>query len=195
MLSLKEKYHKEAVPGMKEKFGYKNNLAVPNISKVTVNTGFGRLIAGKTKNETEKICKGILDDISLIAGQKPVLTISKKSIASFKLRKGVPIGAKVTLRGQKMWDLLERLNNIALPRTRDFNGINPDAIDNSGNLTIGIKEHISFPEVIAEKASKIFGLQVIVSTSAKNKEQGLELFKLLGFPLKGHLSKSEPSGN
>ncbi len=194
MLKLKEKYYTEVIPKMKEKFGYKSNLAVPAIQKVTVNTGFGRLVAGKTKQEIEKACAEIVNDLATITGQKSVLTNAKHSIASFKLRKGMPVGAKATLRGEKMYGLLERLICIALPRTRDFSGISPDAVDKAGNLTIGIREHISFPEVSAEKASKIFGLEIVISTSAKSKEEGLELFRLLGFPLRQSLSESEPKG-
>ncbi len=191
MDSLKEKYYKEIVPELKKQFGYKNNLAVPRIRKVTVNTGFGRLIAGKTEQESEKIYKNILDDLMLVCGQGPCLTRAKKSIAGFKLRQGFPVGAKITLRGQKMYDFLEKLIYIALPRTRDFEGLSPDAVDKTGNLTVGIKEQIVFPEVSAEKSSGLFGLEIAISTTAKHREQGLELFKLLGFPLKGVLNESK----
>jgi large subunit ribosomal protein L5 len=184
MIGLKEKYNKEVVLGMQEKFGYKNNMAVPKIEKVIVNTGFGRLISGKSSKDSEKIYKEILDALVLIVGQKPVLTKSKKSISGFKLREGTPIGAKITLRGQKMYDLLERLVFIVLPRTRDFAGLEPSSVDKEGNLTIGIKEHIIFPEISPEKVRKIFGLEITVVNSAKTKEQGLELFRLLGFPIK-----------
>jgi len=183
-MGLKEKYNKEVMSAMREKFGYKNNMAVPRIEKVVVNTGFGRLISGKSQKDSEKIYKQILDALVLIVGQKPVLTKSKKSISGFKLRDGIPIGAKITLRGQKMYDLLERLVFIVLPRTRDFAGLEPNSIDMAGNLTIGIKEHIIFPEISPEKAKKIFGLEITVVNSAKTKEQGIELFRLLGFPIK-----------
>ncbi len=194
MIGLKEKYNKEAMPAMREKFGYKNNMAVPKIEKVVVNTGFGRLVSGKSQKDSEKIYKEILDALCLIVGQKPVLTRAKKSISGFKLRDGMPIGAKITVRGQKMYDLLERLVFIVLPRTRDFAGLEPSSIDKEGNLTIGIKEHIIFPEISPEKAKKIFGLEITVVNSAKTKEQGLELFRLLGFPIKTSLSESEPKG-
>ncbi|MEA3452876.1 MAG: 50S ribosomal protein L5 [Patescibacteria group bacterium] len=184
MIGLKEKYNKEAMPAMREKFGYKSNMAVPSIKKVVVNTGFGRLISGKSGKDSEKIYSEILDALVLIVGQKPVLTNSKKSIAGFKLRDGIPVGAKITLRGQKMYDLLERLIFIVLPRTRDFAGLEPTAIDKEGNLTIGIKEHIIFPEIHPEKVRKIFGLEITVVNDAKTKEEGLELFRLLGFPIK-----------
>jgi large subunit ribosomal protein L5 len=184
MLRLKEKYKKKAVPAMMEKFGYKNTLAVPQIEKVVINTSFGRLVAGKSKQETEKEYKGILDTLALIAGQKPILTKAKKSISGFKLRKGMPVGANVTLRRQKMYDLLDRLIHIVLPRTRDFSGLEPSSVDKEGNLTIGIKEHIVFPEVSAEDAKRIFGLELTIVTDAKTREEGLELFKSLGFPIK-----------
>jgi len=184
MLRLKEKYTKEAIPQMRERFGYKNTLAVPRIEKVVINTSFGRLVTGKSKQETEKEYKGILDALALIAGQKPVLTKAKKSISGFKLRQGMPVGAKVTLRGQKMYDLLDRLIHIVLPRTRDFAGLEPSSVDKEGNLTIGIKEHIVFPEISAEHIKRIFGLELTVATNAKTRKEGLELFKSLGFPLK-----------
>jgi len=184
MLRLKEKYEKKAVPAMMAKFSYKNALAVPQIKKVIVNTGFGRLVAGKSKQETEKEYKGILDALILIVGQKPVLTKAKKSISGFKLRQGMPVGAKVTLRKQKMYDMLDRVIHIILPRTRDFAGLEPSSVDKEGNLTIGIKEHIVFLEVGAEDAKRIFGMEITVVTNAKTREEGLELFKSLGFPIK-----------
>ncbi len=179
---------------MKEKFGYKSALAVPRFEKVIVNTSFGRLVAGKTRQESEKIYKDILEDLALLTGQKPILTLAKNSISSFKIREGAPIGAKVTLRKKMMNDFLERLINLVLPRTRDFAGINPKSIDREGNLTIGIKEHIIFPEVSDESVRRVFGLEVTVITNAKNREENLELFKLLGFPIKKSLSESEPNG-
>lgn len=183
-VKLKEKYQKEVVPEMRRRFGYKSPMAVPRIEKVVVNTGFGREAGGKTSDERKKLAQTIVDDLSLICGQKPVLTKAKKAIAGFKIRKGMPIGAKVTLRKQKMYDFLERLIYIALPRSRDFRGISPKSVDQEGNLTIGIKEQIIFPEVLAEKAKNIFGLEVTVVTNAKNREESLELLKLLGFPIK-----------
>jgi large subunit ribosomal protein L5 len=184
MLRLKEKYIKEVVPVMMEKFGYKSKMAVPKILKAVVNVGFGRLVAGKTKQEREKICQEILDDLALITGQRPVLTSARKSISGFKVRKGMKIGAKVTLRKQKMYDFLERLIHIALPRTRDFKGINQKSIDKQGNLTIGIREHIVFPEVAQESIKRIFGFEITIVTNAKTREEAIELFKLLGFPIK-----------
>jgi large subunit ribosomal protein L5 len=184
MLKLKDKYIKEVVPEMMKKFGYRNKMAVPKIEKVVINTGFGREISGKTSEEQKKIQEAILNDLSLICGQRPVLTQAKKSIASFKIRKGLLIGARVTLRGKKMDDFLMRLIHIALPRSRDFRGIEENAIDKKGNLTIGIREHISFPEISPEQVKKIFGLEVTIVTNAKSREEGLELLKLLGFPIK-----------
>ncbi|MCD6178218.1 50S ribosomal protein L5 [bacterium] len=184
IIHLKDKYKKEVIPKMKEKFGYKNDMAVPSIKKVVVNVGFGRYVTNKTPQERESFINFLLNDLALITGQKPVLKNAKKSISGFKLRKGMPVGAVCTLRGQRMYDFLERLIHIALPRSRDFKGIDQKSIDKNGNLTIGIKEHIVFPEVSPEKAKQIFGLEVSVVTNAKTREEGLELFKLLGFPIK-----------
>lgn len=183
-MSLKEKYQKEAVPAMMEKFGYKNCMAVPRIIKVTVNSSFGKNAAAKTSGERDKMLNFIVQDISLIAGQKATLIKSKKSIAGFKLRAGIEVAAMATLRKNKMWDFLERFIYLSLPKSRDFKGINLTAVDNNGNLSVGFREHINFPEISAEKEKAIFGLQITVSTNAKNREKGLELFKLLGFPIK-----------
>ena len=177
-MKLQEKYQKQVISAMKEKFGYKNNLAVPKIGKVTINTGIGRF--RDNQNAMEEIKKSL----ALIAGQQSVFTLAKKSIASFKTRQGMKIGMKVTLRGKRMHDFLERLINFALPRSRDFRGLDEKTVDQKGNMTIGIKEHIIFPEISHEEVRTIFGLEVCVSTNAKNREEGLELFKLLGFPIK-----------
>lgn len=184
MLRLKEKYNKEVVPEMMKKFGYKSPLAVPKTKKVVVNTGFGRLVSGKASKDQEKILESILGDLSLITGQKPIKTLAKKSIASFKIRESIPIGAKVTLRKKMMYDFLERLIHVALPRSRDFQGITPSSFDKKGNLTIGVREHIAFPEVSPEKTKNIFGLEITVATNAKSREEGVELLKLMGFPIK-----------
>ncbi len=181
---LLEKYGQEVVPEMMKKFGYKNKMAVPKINKVVVNTSFGRQVAGKTQDEQKKIVDFILEDLSLLCGQRPVITYAKKSIASFKIRQGMPLGAKVTLRGKKMIDFLERLIHLVLPRSRDFKGIPAESIEKKGNLTIGIQEHIAFPEILPEKAKNIFGLEITVATTAKTHEGGLELLKLMGFPIK-----------
>lgn len=183
-MNLKEKYKKQIIPEMMKVMGYKNIMAVPKLEKAVLNTGFGKMLSGKTGDEQKKAYTAILEDLALIAGQKPVLTRAKKSIAAFKLRQGMPVGAKVTLRGAKMYDLIERLINIALPRSRDFRGLDPKSIDKKGNLTIAIKEHIIFPEVSPEKARSIFGLEATVVASTRNKEEALKFFKMLGFPIK-----------
>ena len=184
MQSLKEKYQKEVILQMREKFGYKNDMAVPSIRKVVLNSSFGKEVVSKTASEREKIQNIIMQDLSLIAGQKTNLVRAKKSIAGFKLREGLEIAAVVTLRKDRMWDFLERFIYLSLPRSRDFKGINPKSIDKNGNLSMGFKEHISFPEIFTEKEKTIFGLEITVVTNAKSKEEGLELYKLLGFPIK-----------
>jgi len=184
MLRLKDKYQKEVIPQMMERFGYKNKMAVPKIEKVVVNTGFGRLISGKTSEEQKKISEAILEDLSLICGQRPVLTKAKKSISGFKIRKGMPVGGMVTLRGKRMYDFLERLIHIGLPRSRDFRGIELRSFDKKGNLTLAIEEHIAFPEISPEKVKNIFGFEITIVNNAKNREEGIELLRLLGFPIK-----------
>lgn len=183
-MNLKEKYIKKVIPEMMQKFGYKSPMAVPRIEKVVLNTGYGRQVAGKTGEEQKKIQEAVLTDLATICGQKAVLTLAKKSISSFKIREKMPIGAKVTLRKKRMYDFLDRLINIALPRSRDFRGLKTEAVDKNGNLTIGIKEHIAFPEIMPEKAKSIFGLEIAIATNTKNREESLELFKLMGFPIK-----------
>ena len=163
---------------MKAKFNFRNDLAVPKILKVTINSGVGKF------KQDQKIVDEIASDITQIAGQKAVFTLAKKAIASFKTRQGQVVGVKVSLRGRRLNDFLDRLISLALPRTRDFRGIPFSAVDKSGNLNIGIKEQIIFPEISHENVKTIFGLEVCVTTSARNQAEGLELFKLLGFPLK-----------
>jgi len=184
MQKLQDKYKKEVIKAMMERFGYKNPMAVPKITKVTLNTSFGKEVATKGSGEREKFQKLILQDLALIAGQAPILVKSKKSIAGFKLREGLEIAAMVTLRKQRMWDFLERLIYLSLPKSRDFKGINQSAVDQGGNLNIGFKEHINFPEIFTEKEKTIFGLQITVSTNAKDQEKGMALFTLMGFPIK-----------
>lgn len=184
MEKLQKKYKDVVVPEMMKKFGYKNVMAVPSIKKVVLNSSFGKEAVAKTGAEREKLQNFITQDLSLIAGQKTTLVKSKKSIAGFKLREGLEIAAVVTLRKQKMWDFLERLIYLSLPRTRDFKGIDPKSIDKNGNMSIGFKEHISFPEIFTEKEKTIFGFQITVVTNAKSKEEGLELYKLMGFPMR-----------
>ncbi|OQX00937.1 50S ribosomal protein L5 [Candidatus Parcubacteria bacterium A4] len=184
MINLKEKYEKEAVPAMIKKFNYRSKMAVPKIGKVIVNCGFGRMVAGKSVNDQKKIQEAVLEDMSSICGQKALLTIGKKSIAGFKIRKGMVLGASVTLRKKRMLSFLDRLINITLPRSRDFRGLESKSFDNSGNLTIGIKEQIIFPEIAPENIKFMFGLEVVVVTTSKKKEEGEELLRLLGFPIK-----------
>ena len=184
MIGLKEKYKKEAVKELQKKFGYRSQMAVPRIEKVVVNTGFGRLIATRTGEEYRKTLSAITADLSAIAGQHAVLTKAKRSIAGFKLRQGSPVGAKVTLRGGRMYDFLDRFIHVVLPRSRDFRGLDSSAIDKNGNFSFGIREHIFFPEILPEKAKDIIGLQVTITTTAKSREEGLELFRALGFPIK-----------
>jgi len=179
-MTLKEKYTKEVVPEMKKRFGYRNSMAVPRIEKIVVNVGIGSIIASKD----EKIQESVTKDIIAITGQKPLVTLAKKAVAAFKVREGMPVGLKVTLRGKRMYDFISRLVNIVLPRTRDFRGLNTKSIDGNGNLTIGIKEHIIFPEISQEDIRKIFGLEITVVTHAGNKERALEFYKLMGFPIK-----------
>ena len=177
-MSLREKYRKQVIPAMKEKFGYRNDLAAPKIEKVVINTGVGGTI------KDEKALEEITKSLTLIAGQKLTSRRAKKAISAFKIREGMVVGLAVTLRGKRMYDFLERLVSIALPRGRDFRGLSQKSIDKSGNLTIGIKEQIIFPEVSAESAKNIFGFEICVKTTAKTKEEGLELLRLLGFPIK-----------
>jgi len=181
---IKEKYEKEVIPKMMKKFSYKNVMAVPKIEKVVVNTGIGKILGIADPSKRPEIIKNISSDLALICGQKPVLIKAKNAIAGFKIRKGAPVGIKVVLRGNIMYDFLERLVSLALPRFRDFKGLLPRSVDNSGNLTIGIKEHIVFPEIQIEKAKIIFGFEAVAVTSAKNKEEALEFFNLMGFPIR-----------
>jgi len=184
MEKLQIKYKEEVIPIMIEKFGYKNAMAVPKITKVILNSCFGKEVVGKTSQEREKIVNNVVQDLTAISGQKPKVIKAKKSISGFKLRIGTEIAVAVTLRKKMMYDFLERFINLTLPRSRDFKGIDPKSIDKKGNLTIGFKEHIAFPEIISEKEKTIFGLEMTIATTAKNKEEGLRLFKLLGFPIK-----------
>jgi large subunit ribosomal protein L5 len=177
-MRLKEKYQKEIVPKMEEKFGFKNDMLVPRLNKVVLNVGFGHHI--KEKEFMASIEKGL----TKIAGQKMVFTAAKKSISAFKLREGLLIGAKVTLRGQRMYDFVDKLVNLTFPLVRDFRGISDKAVDRNGNLTVGFKDFTCFPEIRLEEVDNIFGLEVCLATTAKNREEGLELFRLMGFPFK-----------
>ena len=184
MEKLQQKYNKEIISAMMKKFGYKNPMAVPRITKITLNSSFGKQVASKTSGEREKIQKFIMSDLALIAGQQPRLVKSKKSIAGFGLREGLEIAAMVTLRKGRMWDFLERFIYLSLPRSRDFQGLNPKSVDQRGNMNIGFREHISFPEIFVEKEKTIFGLEVTISTNAKSYQEGLELLKLIGLPFR-----------
>ncbi len=184
MLKLKEKYKKEIIPSMQQQLGYKNIMSVPRIEKVVINSGFGREIITKKGDEAKKLEEHILKQLALVAGQQPALRKARKSVSGFKLRAGTAVGAAVTLRGDKMYDFLERLIYITLPRTRDFNGLDKKLVDKNGNLSIGFKEHTSFPEISAEKERSIFGLEVNIVTDSREREEAVTLFKLLGFPFK-----------
>jgi len=175
---LKEKYDKKVRPALKEKFGMKNFLAVPKIVKVTINAGIGKYL--KEKESVDQIT----GDLKTISAQKPVFSKSKQSISSFKIRQGQEVGVKVTLRGERMWHFLERLVTAALPRVRDFQGIETKNIDQNGNLNLAVKEQIVFPEIVPENVKTVFGFQINVTTTAGNRERGLELFRMIGFPVK-----------
>ena len=175
---LKEKYKKEIIPALQEKFGYKNALLVPHLKKVVINVGFGH--HAKEKEYIANVEKGL----TKLSGQKIILTKAKKSISAFKVREGSVIGAKVTLRGQRMFDFTDKLVNITFPRVRDFRGISDKAIDKNGNMTIGFKEYVCFPEIKVEEVTDIFGLEVCYSSTAKSIEEGKEFFRLVGFPFK-----------
>ena len=177
-MRLQAEYKKNILPKLKEKFSYKNNFEAPCLEKVVINVGFGR------HNKDKAYIDNVVKSLTRISGQKPVLTKAKKSIASFKIREGMTIGSCVVLRGKRMYDFVEKLVNVTFPRVRDFRGISEKHIDRSGNMTIGIKEHIAFPEINADEIDNVFGLEVSLATSAKTKESGLELFKLMGFPFK-----------
>lgn len=178
VLKLREKYIKKVIPAMRKEFGYENIMACPKIKKAVVNVGVGRI--AKEKDMIENIRK----DLSMITGQWPVLVPAKKSISSFKIRAGMPAGLKVTLRKARMYDFLDRLVNMAFPRSRDFRGIDAKNIDEHGNFNIGIKEHIIFPEASQDDIRQVFSLGVTITTDAKNKKEAEFLFRELGFPLK-----------
>lgn len=180
MNRLQEKYRKTILPALQKEFAYKSVSAVPKIEKVTVNIGFGRAAIAKDTKLIEKIEQ----DLAKITGQKPSARTAKKSIAGFKLREGLLIGYAVTLRGTRMYDFIDRLISIALPRSRDFQGLPSQSFDENGNFTIGIKEHNIFPEVAYESLKDIFGLQVTIVTNAGSKKTGLFLLKAMGFPIK-----------
>ncbi|MBX4190040.1 50S ribosomal protein L5 [Candidatus Parcubacteria bacterium] len=170
-------YRKSVIPALQKEFKIDNVMAVPKVTKVTINIGVGRL------SKEDKVLERIAGDIAKISGQRPVFRNAKKSIASFKIRQGVPVGISVTLRGKRMYDFIERLVTIALPRSRDFRGIDSKHFDTSGNLNLGLKESSIFPELNYENVKDIFSLQITVTTTATNKEQGVALLKGIGFPI------------
>jgi large subunit ribosomal protein L5 len=178
MARLFEQYKQEITPKMMEKFAYKNVMQVPKLEKIIINVGVGEAI------QNPKALDGAVSDMTIITGQKPIITKAKKSIAGFKLREGMPIGCKVTLRGERMYDFLNRLINIVLPRVRDFRGVSPQAFDGRGNYSLGIKEQTIFPEIEYDKIDKIRGLEVIIVTSAKTDEEARELLKSMGMPFR-----------
>jgi large subunit ribosomal protein L5 len=173
---LKEKYKAEIVPALTEKFGFKTLMRVPKLQKIVLSQGIGDAVADK------KLIESAAADLTRIAGQKAVTTISKKDISNFKLRKGMPIGTKVTLRGDRMFDFLDRLLAVALPRTRDFRGVSSKGFDGRGNYNLGVKEHIIFPEIDIDKVNKILGMDITFVTSAENDEEAKALLDAFGFP-------------
>jgi large subunit ribosomal protein L5 len=176
MPRLREKYEKEVIPALMKKFNYKSVMQVPRLEKVVLNMGIS------DAKENPKAIESATRDLAMISGQKPVVTKAKKSIASFKIRKGMAIGAKVTLRGNRMYEFLDKLFNIALPRVRDFKGLSPDAFDGRGNYTLGIREQLIFPEIDYDKIDKIRGMDITIVTPAKTDEEARELLKGLGMP-------------
>ena len=174
--NLKKLYQDEVAPALMQKFGYKSTMQIPRLEKIVLNVGCSEA------RENAKVLDAVVSDLAAITGQKAVVTKAKKSVANFKLREGMPIGAKVTLRGNKMWEFLDRLFNVALPRVRDFRGINPNAFDGRGNYGLGIKEQLIFPEIEYDKIDKIRGLDVVICTTAKTDEEAKELLSLIGAP-------------
>jgi large subunit ribosomal protein L5 len=176
MPRLKDKYLKDVAPALMQKFSYKNPMQVPKIDKIIVNVGCGEA------RENSKVLDAVCADLARITGQKPIVTKARKSVANFKLRQGMPIGAKVTLRANRMYEFLDRLFNVALPRVRDFRGINPNGFDGRGNYSLGLKEQLIFPEIDFDDIDKIRGMNVVICTTAKTDEEARELLSLLGAP-------------
>ena len=174
--NLKAKYAAEVAPALMQKFGYKSVMQIPRIDKIVVNCGCGEA------RDNSKVLESVVNDLAAITGQKPVITKAKKSVANFKLREGMPIGAKVTLRQDKMWEFLDRLFNVALPRVRDFRGINPNAFDGRGNYALGLKEQLIFPEIDYDKIEKLRGMNIAITTTAQTDEEARELLRLMGAP-------------
>jgi large subunit ribosomal protein L5 len=178
MSRLRDRYTKDVAPALKKEYGYKNVMAVPKIEKIVVNMGLGEA------TQNAKIADTGADEVTRITGQKPVITRAKKSIAQFKVRKGMPIGAMVTLRGERMWEFLDRLMSIALPRVRDFRGVSPRGFDGRGNFTLGLKDQLIFPEIDYMKVDKARGMNISVVTTAKTDEESRKLLQLLGMPFR-----------
>ena len=176
MPNLKKKYQEEVAPALMQKFGYKSTMQIPRLDKIVINVGCSEA------RENPKVLDAVVRDLTTISGQKAVVTKAKKSVANFKLREGMPIGAKVTLRGDKMWEFLDRLFNVALPRVRDFRGISADGFDGRGNFALGIKEQLIFPEIEYDKIDKIRGMDIVMVTTAQTDEEARELLKLVGAP-------------
>lgn len=176
MARLKEKYTAEVAPALMKQFGYKSVMQIPKIDKVVVNVGCGEA------RENSKVLENVVGDLSQITGQKPVITRARKSIANFKLREGMPVGVKVTLRHNRMWEFLDRLFNVALPRVRDFRGINGDAFDGRGNYSLGLTEQLIFPEISYEQIDKLRGMNIVICTTANTDEEAKELLTLMGAP-------------
>ena len=177
--NLKKLYQDEVAPALMQKFGYKSTMQIPRLEKIVLNVGCSEA------RENAKVLDAVVSDLTAITGQKAVITKAKKSVANFKLREDMPIGAKVTLRGDKMWEFLDRLFNVALPRVRDFRGISADAFDGRGNYALGVKEQLIFPEIEYDKIDKIRGMDIVVCTTAKTDEEARELLKLVGAPFAG----------
>ncbi|AWI10858.1 MULTISPECIES: 50S ribosomal protein L5 [Bacillaceae] len=178
MNRLKEKYIKEIVPSLMSKFNYKSVMQVPKLEKIVVNMGVGDAV------QNSKALDNAVEELTLITGQKPVVTRAKKSIAGFRLREGMPIGAKVTLRGERMYDFLDKLVSVSLPRVRDFRGVSKNAFDGRGNYTLGIKEQLIFPEIDYDKVAKVRGMDIVIVTTANTDEESRELLTQLGMPFK-----------
>ncbi|MDR0294091.1 MAG: 50S ribosomal protein L5 [Oscillospiraceae bacterium] len=176
MPRLKERYQKEIMPALMKKFSYKSVMQIPKLDKIVVNVGCG------DARDNSKVLDAVVSDISQITGQKAVVTRARKSVANFKVRTGMPVGVKVTLRGTRMWEFLDRLLNVALPRVRDFRGISPSAFDGRGNYALGLKEQLIFPEIVYDKIDKIRGMDIVICTTARTDEEALELLTLLGAP-------------
>ena len=174
--NLKKLYQDEVAPALMQKFGYKSTMQIPRLEKIVVNVGCSEA------RENAKVLDAVVNDLTTITGQKAVITKAKKSVANFKLREGMPIGAKVTLRGDRMWEFLDRLFNVALPRVRDFRGINPNAFDGRGNYALGLKEQLIFPEIEYDKIDKIRGLDIVICTTAQTDEEAKELLTQIGAP-------------